>query len=81
MPSLGEVGEDIEIFWPFAGWEFAASLHQDGADAIDVVLVVRPGVWVIEVGDLEGNYDVSLSGFGPEGDVHYQFRVEGMATD
>jgi hypothetical protein len=81
LPSLGEVGEDIEIFWPFAAWEFAVSLQHEGADAVDVVLDVRPGVWVIEVDDLEGNYDVSLSGFGPHGDVHYQFSVEAVPAD
>jgi hypothetical protein len=76
LPSLGEIDEDIEVFWPFAGWEFDASIQQAGEDAVDVVLGVRPGAWVIEVGDLGGNYEVSLSGFGPQGDVHYQFSVE-----
>ena len=81
LPSLGEIEENIEILWPFAGWEFAASLHQEGANAVDVVLGVRPGVWVIEVDGLEGNYEVSLSGFGAQGDVHYRFSGEVVPVD
>jgi len=76
LPSLGEIREDIEISWPFAGWEFIASIAHAGGDAVAVVLGARPGVWAIEVDDLEGRYEVSLSGFGPQGDVHYQFSVE-----
>ena len=79
LPMLGEIQEDIEISWPFAGWEFAASLQQGRGRAFNVDLGGAPGVWVIEVGDLEGPYDVSLSGFGPQGDVHYQFAVEVVA--
>jgi hypothetical protein len=76
LPSLGEIGEDIKISWPFAGWEFVASIQKDGADAVDVELMEQAGQRVIEVDDLDGIYDVSLSGFGPQGDVHYQFSVE-----
>ncbi len=76
LPSLGAIKESLEISWPLAGWDFVASIHQAGEDAIEVELGKRPGVWVIEVDDLEGNFDVSLSGFGPERDVQYQFSVD-----
>jgi hypothetical protein len=76
LPSLGEIREDVEISWPFAGWEFVASIAQAGGDAVEVVLAERPGVWAIEIDDLEGNYEVALSGFGPQGDVHYRFSIE-----
>jgi len=79
LPSLGEIEEHIEISWPFAGWEFAASIQQGEADPVEVDLVGAPGVWVMEVDDLNGAYDVSLSGFGPQGDVHYQLAVEVVA--
>jgi hypothetical protein len=30
----------------------------------------------VNVDRLDGIYDLSLSGFGPQGDVHHQFSVE-----
>jgi hypothetical protein len=76
LPSLGEIREDVEISWPFAGWEFVASIQKNDADAVDVELVEQAGQRVIEVDDLDGIYSISLSGFGPQGDVHYRFSVE-----
>ena len=66
----------IVVGWPLAGWEFVASMQQDGGGAVYVELVGQPAVRVVEVEGLAGTYDVSLSGFGPQGDVHYQFSVK-----
>jgi hypothetical protein len=76
LPSLGAIGGDIDISWPLAGWDFTASMQPDGGDAVNVELVGEPAVRVIRVAGLDGTYAVSLSGFGPQGDVHYQFSVE-----
>lgn len=76
LPNLGEIEENIEVSWPFGGWEFVASIHEDDVEVANVELVEQAGVRVIEVDDLDGIYDVSLSGFGPQGDVHYQFSFE-----
>jgi hypothetical protein len=78
LPSLGRIEEDIEIAWPFAGWEFVASIEQADEDAVELALGERPGVWVIEVGDLDGSYEVALSGFGPQGDVLTFPRFSGV---
>lgn len=78
LPSAGTTNGQVTFLFPVDGWSFTA--HGGPPDAEPdrplTVTEVRDGKWAVELDGVLGPSIVSVSGFGPEGDVHVAFTVE-----
>ena len=79
-PDVGPVARPIRFAFPFDGWTFTAAMGPGDGSSGGPAQVWPTGnrTWEIALTGRAGPSVVSLSGRGPQGDVHARFAVESL---